>query len=316
MAVFTKIYKNDLENFLNCYSLGKLISFEGIVEGIENSNFKIITDQGKYILTIFEKRVNIADLPFFIDLLHHLSKNDFTCPIPMKNNGGEVINKLCNKSAVLMSFLEGRQILQPTPIHCKQVGKTIGKLFKINASFNQKRNNSLGLKKWKEIFYKCQNFKGSNFLNFIEPINNELIFLESNWPKNLPVNIIHADLFRDNIFFHNDKLSGVIDFYFSCNDFNTYELAITTNDWCFDTTKGFLKDNFKSLIEGYNTHHILTKEEINTFNIVLRGAAIRILVTRLYDTIFHNNKDIVNPKDPNEFLHILKWHQKNLIFDI
>ncbi|PPR49303.1 MAG: Homoserine kinase [Alphaproteobacteria bacterium MarineAlpha5_Bin5] len=315
MAVFTKLDKEDIVSLLKDYSIGKILSYKGIVEGIENSNYKITTKKNNYILTIFEKRVNPIDLPFFIDLQKHLSMNGFQCPNPIENNSGKIINYIYNKNAVLISFLEGKQIVDPKPLHCEQVGRMIGEFFNITSLFNQNRENTMGLKNWKEIFFKFKDVERHKYTNLIDPMQKELIFLESHWPNKLPMGIIHADLFKDNIFFNNDKLTGVIDFYFACSYFKAYELAIATNAWCFDLKNGFIKENFQSLIAGYNEYFSLTKEEKNNFNTLLRGAAIRILVTRMHDSIFHDEKAIIVPKNPDEYFSILKWHQENSIFD-
>ena len=316
MAVFTQVNKEDLNKFLGNYTIGNLVSLNGIIEGIENSNFKVTTNKGNFILTIFEKRVNPIDLPFFMDLQKHLYLNKFDCPLPIQNKSGKTINKLHDKNAVLISFLEGKQIENPDSTHCTQVGEMIGNLINITSSFDQKRNNGLNLSKWKDIFAKCEQTKKHKFVNFIEPMQKELDYLKLNWPKSLPINIIHADLFKDNIFFKKDKLSGVIDFYFSCNDFNIYELAIAINAWCFDEKNIFSLENFKSLIKGYNKYLSLSEEEIKNFNTVIRGATMRILVTRLHDYLFHDDNAIVVPKDPNEYFEILKFHQQKSIFEL
>ncbi len=167
---------------------------------------------------------------------------------------------------------------------------------------------------WNKIFLKCLKVTDHKFLNLIDVVKNELIFLEQNWPKNLPNGIIHGDIFQDNVFFKEDTFSGLIDFYFSCNDFYAYELALTTNAWCFSKQNLFLNENFESLIKGYSKLSKINNEEIKYFNILLRGAAIRILVTRLHDQLFHPAGAIVKPKDPLEYYNILKWHQENKIF--
>ena len=313
MAVFTNINKKELEEYLQSYSLGNLISYEGIIEGIENTNYKIITDKGCYILTIFEKRVDPEDIPFFIDLHNHLSENNFACPIPIKNKDDNVIDFLKSKKAIIISFLEGEKINSPNPSICEEVGTMVAKLHTITKSFNKSRKNSLGLKKWREIYNSFSNIKEHKFLNIIKSIDDELYFLEKNWPNNLPSGIIHGDLFKDNIFFQNNNLSGVIDFYFSCKDFYAYELAITINAWCFDEKGNFIKENFNSLYKGYQKVSSLNDNEKKIFNTLLRGAAVRILVTRLHDFIYHPNEAIVIPKDPLQFFNILKWHQNNLV---
>tara|TARA_Y100000590_G_scaffold455547_1_gene604427 strand:+ start:7255 stop:8199 length:945 start_codon:yes stop_codon:yes gene_type:complete len=314
MAVYTKISKENLENFLSKYDLGSLIYYKGIIQGIENTNYKIITDKGTYILTLFEKRVKSKDLPFFINLQKHLSKCKFSCPIPIEDNNKKIINQILNKEAIIVSFLNGLQINKPKPIHCFQVGEMLSKIQKITKNFKLTRKNSLSIGEWKKIFQKCSNISSNKFDSLIATIKEELIYLEKNWPLNLPKGIIHCDVFKDNVFFKENKLTGLIDFYFSCNDFYSYDLALATNDWCFDKEYNFNIKNFEFLIKGYETFYNLGLEEKKYFNILLRGAAIRILVTRLHDLLFHIEGTKVIPKNPFEYYEILKWHQTNKIF--
>ena len=313
MAVFTKLNKEEISDFLKEYSIGTFISSEGIVEGIENTNYKVTTSNNNYILTIFEKRVNIEELPFFMNLQRDLVSHGFDCPLPIENNNGSTINNLKNKSAVIMSFLEGKQIQSILPNHCKEVGSMVARFTNITKSSKLIRKNSMNINMWESIFMKCKNNGNNIYDPYLETIDEELIFLKKNWPKDLPEAIIHADLFQDNIFFKKDKISGVIDFYFSCKDFIAYEIALTINAWCFDSENGFQHKNYVSFMEGLNEHTALNDEEIDALNILSRGAALRILVTRLHDKIFHPEEALVIPKDPKEYLDILKWHQENNI---
>ena len=315
MAVYTSVNQSELEDFLEQYNLGKLISYDGILEGIENSNYKIFVEEGVFILTIFEKRVDPQDIPFFMNLQKHLSGHGFHCPVPIENKDKNIVNSLCNKKAIIISFLEGKKIDNPQLHHCLQVGKMISNFQKITKTFENSRKNTLDINKWKLIFSKCLEVDNHGFKDIIEPIKNELHYLHQYWPKNLPQGIIHGDLFKDNIFFQNEKLSGLIDFYFSCSDFYAYELAITINAWCFDIKKGFNRNNFESLLKGYQINSNISSDESKNFNTLLRGAAMRILVTRLHDQLFHQQGAMVIPKDPLEYFTILKWHQKNTIFN-
>ena len=315
MAVYTSVNQSELEDFLEQYNLGKLISYDGILEGIENSNYKILMEEGDFILTIFEKRVDPQDLPFFMNLQKHLSDHGFHCPVPVENKDKNIINSLRNKKAILISFLEGKKIDNPQLHHCLQVGKMISNFQQITKTFDNKRKNTLDIDNCKFIFSKCLEITNHDFQDLIEPMKNELHYLHQCWPKNLPQGIIHGDLFKDNIFFQNEKLSGLIDFYFSCNDFYAYELAITTNAWCFDIEKGFNRNNFESLLKGYQINSNISSDENKNFNTLLRGAAMRILVTRLHDQLFHPHGAMVIPKDPLEYFTILKWHQENSVFN-
>ncbi len=315
MAVYTPITKEKLSSFLKNYNIGTLENYKGVLEGVENTNYKIVTSQDTFILTIFEKRVKKQDLPFFIELQNHLSKKNIKCPSPIPNRNGQHINTIEDKPCVLMSFLEGKKINNSTSYHCHQIGGLTAKIHLHSKDFTVTRNNGLHQKHWKDIFGKCQNSKDSRYAELYQIIEQELQYLEKNWPKNLPTGIIHGDIFPDNVFFIDKNVSGLIDFYFSCNDFFAYDLAITTNAWCFDKKKSFNKENFDSLSKGYQQHADMSNDEKNHFNTLLRGAAMRFLVTRLHDQLYHPDGAMVVPKDPFEFFNILKWHQNNSVFD-
>ena len=315
MAVYTPITKEKLSSFLENYNIGSLENFKGVLEGVENTNYKIITSQDTFILTIFEKRVKKQDLPFFIELQNHLSKKNIKCPSPISNRNGQYINTIEDKPCVLMSFLEGKKINNATSYHCHQIGELAANIHLHSKDFTITRNNGLHQKYWRKIFNKCQNSKDSRYGELYQIIEQELQYLDKNWPRNLSTGIIHGDIFPDNVFFIDNNLSGLIDFYFSCNDFYAYDLAITTNAWCFDKKESFKKENFDSLLKGYQQHVNMSNDEKIHFNTLLRGAAMRILVTRLHDQLYHPDGAMVVPKDPFEFFDILKWHQNNSIFD-
>ncbi len=316
MAVFTKLFKEDIENFISEYSIGNLDSFEEIVDGIENSNFKIFCNNQPYILTIFEKRVTEQELPFFINLKNFLNKNKFKCPKAISDKNGKILKRIKNKTAVIISFLEGKSIENPNLKICREVGKMVANLHNLTINFDEKRTNSLDLKDWKEIYRKCLNNNSEKFNETMNLLKNEIEYLENYWPTNIPCGVIHADLFRDNIFFKDEKISGVIDFYFSCYYFYVYDLAIVINDWCFDEDgQNFHKDNCLSILEEYQKLRVLSDLEKKSLNILLRAAAVRILCTRVHDYIFHPPNVVVVKKDPFEYLNILKWHQQNNIFE-
>ena len=316
MAVFTKLLKQDIENFISEYSIGNLENFEEIVEGIENSNFKITCNNRAYILTIFEKRVSEKELPFFINLKNFLYKNNFKCPKAISDKNGKTLKKLKNKTAVIISFLEGKSIEKPNSEMCREVGKMIADLHNLTLNFDEKRPNSLDLKDWKEIYKKCVNNKSEKFDETMFLLKSEIEYLENCWPNNIPCGVIHADLFRDNIFFKNEKISGVIDFYFSCYYFYIYDIAIVINDWCFsENGENFNKQNCLAILEEYQKFRELSDLEKESLNILLRAAAVRILSTRVHDYIFHPPNAVVVKKDPFEYFNILKWHQQNDIFE-
>ena len=315
MAVFTKLEKNEIEDFLKDYSIGNLISFDGIIKGTENTNYKIITSKNKYILTILEKRVQPEDLPFFMDLQNELAAHGFDCPLPVKNNKKSIINKLKDKNAVIITFLQGENLTNVMPEHCYELGLKIAQFTNITKNSNLFRPNSVGYKTWVSIYENFKNINNESYQEYFQILSNELIFLKNNWPINLPTAIIHADLFIDNILFIKNKISGIIDFYFSCNDFIAYELALTINAWCFNDDLTFNYKNYNSLMMGFENISSLNIEEKGSMNVLLRGAAVRILVTRLYDKIFHPDDALVKLKDPQEYLNILKWHQQNTQID-
>ena len=315
MAVFTKLEKNEIEDFLKDYSIGNLISFEGIVKGTENTNYKIITSKNKYILTILEKRVQPEDLPFFMDLQNELAAHGFDCPLPVKNNKKSIINKLKDKNAVIITFLQGENLTNVMPEHCHELGLKIAQFTNITKNLNLSRPNSVGYKTWVSIYENFKNINNESYQEYFQILSKELIFLKNNWPTNLPTAIIHADLFIDNILFIKNKISGIIDFYFSCNDFIAYELALTINAWCFNKDVTFNYKNYNSLMMGFENISSLNIEEKASMNVLLRGAAVRILVTRLHDKIFHPDDALVKLKDPKEYLNILKWHQQNTQID-
>ena len=315
MAVFTKLEKNEIEDFLKDYSIGNLISFEGIIKGTENTNYKIITSKNKYILTILEKRVQPEDLPFFMDLQYELAAHGFDCPLPVKNNKKSIINKLKDKNAVIITFLQGENLTNVMPEHCHELGLKIAQFTNITKNLNLSRPNSVGYKTWVSIYENFKNINNESYQEYFQILSNELIFLKNNWPINLPTAIIHADLFIDNILFIKNKISGIIDFYFSCNYFIAYELALTINAWCFNDDLTFNYKNYNSLMMGFENISTLNIEEKGSMNVLLRGAAVRILVTRLYDKIFHPDDALVKLKDPKEYLNILKWHQQNTQID-
>lgn len=313
MAVFTVIEKNDIENLLLNYKIGTIRSFEGILEGVENTNYKIQTSINKFVLTIFEKRIDKDDLPFFINLQKHLANKNVQCPIPVPNKKGVFIQNIKDKKCVIMSFLEGNnQIKNKNKDHCFEVGKLLGKLHQSTKDFNYKRQNYLNLQKLNEIILKCSKQKQDLYSDLIESIENEISFISNNYPKKLPRGIIHGDIFMDNVFFNNNKISGIIDFYFACIDYYIYDLSICINAWCFSKNGIFDNEKFKAILIGYETHRKINKEEKDNLNIILRLAAVRILVTRLHDLLFHKPDTYVTPKDPIEFYEILSFHKNNI----
>ena len=312
MAIYTKLNKEQINNILLNYKLGNLKKFEGIKDGIENTNYLIETEKGKFILTIYEKRVNEEDLPFFSKLMLELSKKNFICPKPISNKNNSFISSHDDKKFMIVSFLEGKCKSNLSPPECKIIGKEIAKLHQITKDFNFKRENNLSVKSWRNIFAQVKDKCSKIHPDLPKLIEANLINIEKEWPKNLPSGIIHADLFNDNIFFKNNKFSGFIDFYFSCNDFYAFEIAICFNALCFDGLKQNLSFNVtkaKKLMEGYNEIRKISKEEKKSIKVLSQGAALRFLLTRVFDYINTVDDAVVKIKDPEEYLKRLEFHK-------
>ena len=308
MAVYTKLAHQEVEQFLEQYNINNFKDYKGITEGVENTNYFINTLEQDYILTIYEKRVDENDLPFFINLLSNLSENKFPCPKPIANKNNEKINKIKNKNAALVTFLNGQSKNKITSEECFEIGKITAQLHEITKKFNISRKNNLSIESWQNIFEKIVKQKIDLDENIIKKTKSYLNFLKDKWPKNLPQGIIHADLFPDNIFFTKNKVSGIIDFYFACNDFFAYEIAICINSICFDNNSTFNMTKAKNLIDGYSSIRALGENEKKYLPILCMGAAMRFFLTRLYDFYNTDNKADVKIKDPFEYFKKIEFH--------
>ena len=318
MAVYTKFEKKDIEEILSNYSIGKLKSFKGIKEGIENTNYYLLVEKKKYILTIYEKRVSPEDLPFFSELMTGLNNKDYKCPVPIINNKNKTILEYKGKKLMIVSFLEGKSKQVLTPNDCKQVGVQVARMHQITKDFKINRNNNLSVKSWRSIFNSIKDQCAKINKDLPKLIETNLIDVEKNWPKNLPSGIIHADLFSDNIFFQNEKFSGIIDFYFSCNDFYSFEIAICFNALCFDGLQNNLSFNItkaKKFIDGYSSIRKLTENEKVNIKTLSQGAALRFLLTRVFDSLNTVDGAIVKVKDPIEYLKRLEFHKNSKNFE-
>ena len=309
MAVYTEVSDEELEEFTALYDVGCVLSCKGIAEGVENSNYLLHTEKGTFILTLYEKRVNPDDLPFFLGLMDHLSKSGISCPVPIKQKSNETLGKLANRPATMVSFLDGMWMRRPKAIHCSKLGKSLAKLHLEAKNFDMNRENALSVNSWRKMFEKSQDRADEVQTGLCKLIFKELEHLEQNWPKDLPKGIIHADLFPDNVFFLHDELTGLIDFYFACNDFWAYDLAICLNAWCFEPDLSFNVTKARALLTGYRKVRPLTIEEFNSLPLLARGAALRFLLTRLHDWLRVPSGALVNPKDPLEYLRRLRTHQ-------
>ncbi len=308
MAVYTKLEPQEISNFLEQYNIYNLKDYKGITEGVENTNYFVKTSKQDYILTIYEKRVAENDLPFFIKLLSNLSENKFPCPKPIANKNNEKINRIKNKNAALVTFLNGKSKNKITSEDCFEIGKIAAQLHELTEQFNLSRKNNLSIESWMNIFKKTIKEKIYLDETIIKKTRDYLFFLEKNWPKNLPQGIIHADLFPDNIFFMSNKISGIIDFYFACNDFFAYEIAICFNSICFDNNSTFNMTKAKNLIDGYSSIRRLSADEKKYLPILCMGAAMRFFLTRLYDFYNTDNKADVKIKDPFEYFKKIEFH--------
>lgn len=310
MAVYTDVGDADLETFLAAYDLGALLSFKGIAEGVENSNFLLRTERGNYILTLYEKRVAEVDLPFFLGLMEHLAKRGIQCPLPVRARDGRALKRLAGRPAAIITFLEGIGVRRAQTLHCAAVGQALADMHQAGLDFPLRRANALSRDGWRPLF-EMSNARADE----IEPglatfVSAELDFLEANWPRGLPEGVIHADLFPDNVFFLKGRLSGLIDFYFACNDLLAYDLAVCLNAWCFESDTSFNVTRGRALIQGYENGRRLSREERDCLPVLARGAALRFLLTRLYDWLTVPKGALVTPKDPREYLRKLRFHQK------
>ena len=301
---------------LSDYQIGNLIEFQGIQDGIENTNYFIKTKKGKFILTIFENRVNSQDIPFFINLMKFLNQNNFISPEPLENKEGKILNKFKTKKFILVNFLEGKPKVKITPNDCYLIGDLIGNLQHKIKYCNLIRKNSLSLENCKEIFIACKNsipeIEINNLSNGLyDLIEDSLKDCLDRWPSHLSKGIIHGDLFPDNVFFLNNRVSGVIDFYFSCIDIKIYEIAIVINAWCFDEHNTLNIEKVKNLIKGFSQHNKLTKDELFSLNILAKGASLRFLITRLFDWYHTPENSYVNKKDPQEYIEKLLYFNSN-----
>ena len=318
MAVYTKFSEKKIKEILLNYSIGNLNSFQEIQEGIENTNYFLLVNNKKYILTIYEKRVKEEDLPFFAKLMGRLNSSGFKCPVPLLNKNNNPITEFNNKKLMIVSFIEGKAKKTLSPNDCKIIGLETAKMHEITKNFKISRKNDLSVNSWRNLFESVKEQCTKIHKDLPKLIESNLIDVEKHWPKNLPYGIIHADLFNDNIFFKNDRFSGVIDFYFSCNDFYAFEIAICFNALCFDGNHSNLSFNVtkaKNFIDGYNEIRKITNEEKKSIKVLSQGSALRFLLTRVFDALNTVEGAIVKVKDPIEYLKRLEFHKNSKDFE-
>ena len=309
MAVYTEISDDEIDRFVATYDIGTVVSLKGIAEGVENSNFLLVTEKGPHILTLYEKRVDPNDLPFFIGLMEHLARRGLTCPQPVRNRAGEALGEVSGRAAAIVTFLDGMWIRRPRVEHCAAVGTALAELHIAGEGFALSRRNALSVPGWRPLFERSRERADSVTPGLVELIAAELDVLEKNWPTDLPAGVIHADLFPDNVFFLRGKLSGLIDFYFACNDFFAYDAAICLNAWCFEADGALNVTKARALLGAYDKVRPFSAAERAALPLLARGSALRFLLTRLYDWLNVPPGALVAPKDPLEYLRKLRFHQ-------
>jgi homoserine kinase type II len=310
MAVYTDVAADELAEFLSHYDIGELLSYKGIAEGVENSNFLLHTSAGYFILTLYEKRVAKGDLPFFLGLMTHLAVNGIKCPQPVKNKNGEALSALAGRPAAIINFLEGVWPRKPNVAHCAGVGAALAKMHLAGADFPLSRPNALSVSGWPPLFAVATARADELQHGLRDFIAAELDHLESGvWPRHLPHGVIHADLFPDNVFFLGEKVSGIIDFTFACNDMFAYDVAICLNAWCFESDYSFNVTKARAFLGAYGRERELSQAEQDALPLLARGAALRFLLTRLVDFLNVPPGALVRPKDPLEYVRKLRFQQ-------
>jgi homoserine kinase type II len=311
MAVYTDVAADELAEFLGNYDVGELLSYKGIAEGVENSNFLLHTTAGYFILTLYEKRVAKGDLPFFLGLMTHLASRGISCPQPLKTRRGETLSQLAGRPAAIINFLEGIWPRKPNAAHCAGLGQALAKMHLAGRDFGISRANALSVSGWRPLFEQAASRADELQHGLRNFIGAELDHLESDnvWPKNLPQGVIHADLFPDNVFFLGEKVSGIIDFTFACNDTLAYDVAICLNAWCFESDCSFNVTKARAFLGAYGRERPLSQAEQDALPLLARGAALRFLLTRLVDFLNVPRGALVRPKDPLEYVRKLRFQQ-------
>jgi homoserine kinase type II len=309
MAVYTEVPDGDLAQFIAEYDLGEAVSCKGIAEGVENSNYLLRTTKGTFILTLYEKRVRLEDLPFFINLMQHLAGKGLNCPTPITDRNGQALKTLCGRPAALISFLEGMWPRRPTEKHCQALGAALADFHLKGGDFAMRRPNNLSVEGWRQLIAATADRADEVEPGLSAKLAAEFATLEAHWPKDLESGVIHADLFPDNVFFLGERLSGIIDFYFACTDFLAYDLAVCLNAWCFQPDFSFNVTKAKLMFDSYRKVRPIPAAEMQAMPLLARGAALRFLLTRLYDWLNHPPGAFVKPKDPMEYIRKLRFHQ-------
>lgn len=308
MAVYTEVSDDALSSFLDEYEIGRLVAFRGIAEGVENSNYTLRTEGGDYILTLYEKRVDPAELPWFIGLMDHLAAQGIACPTPVRGRDHAALRVLCGRPAAITTFLPGIWPRRVRQEHCAPLGDALARLHLAGASYAPIRPNALGPDGWPPLLARCQERAGEVQAGLDKTLDSALASILADWPHDLPRGQIHADLFPDNVFFLDGALSGIIDFLFAATDLLAYDLAVCINAWCFEADGGLNVTKTRALLHAYAARRSLQPAEIAALPVLCQGAAIRFLLTRLYDWLNTPPTALVTRKDPLEYLRKLRFH--------
>ncbi len=309
MAVYTEIADAELDAFVAEYDIGQVVSCKGIAEGVENSNYLLQTDRDSFILTLYEKRVNRDDLPFFLGLMEHLAAKGIACPTPIRGRDGQSLREAAGRPAAIVSFLNGVWVRRPRPEHCAGLGAALAAMHLAGADFKIERPNALSVAGWRTLLESCTERADEVEPGLAEMLAREYEALAEAWPTDLPQGVIHADLFPDNVFFLDDKLSGLIDFYFACNDFFAYDIGVCLNAWCFEPDGAFNVTKARLMLQNYRKVRDFSNRELEALPLLARGAALRFLLTRLYDWLNQIPGALVKPKDPREYIAKLRFHR-------
>jgi len=310
MAVYTEVSDEELSAFLATYEIGTVLSYKGIAEGVENTNYVLHASCGYYILTLYEKRVREADLPFFLALMDHLAERGLPSPQPVHNRNGTALGRLAGRPAAIVTFLEGISVRRPTARHCHAAGEALARLHEAGRDFSMTRPNALSLSGWPPLFAAAERDADRIAPGLAARAGQELSCLAEVWPTELPSGVIHADLFTDNVLFLGETVSGLIDFYFACTDALAYDLAICLNAWCFEPDGSFNLTKGQAMIAGYQKVRRLDPIEVEALPILCRGAALRFMLTRLVDWLNVPPGALVKPKDPLEYDRKLSFHRR------
>ena len=309
MAVYTHLNADDLAGLIAEYDVGELVSAKGIAEGVSNSNWLVETTAGRFILTMYEHRVDAADLPFFLGLLDHLSSKGSPVPRTIHDRAGASFRTIHEKAVALIEFLPGVSIDTPHPAQARAVGEALAGIHLAAADFPQERENTMGLAAWRKLLGDCGERLGEIDTGLPDHVARELDYLDKNWPVALPRSVIHADLFPDNVLMLGNRVSGLIDFYFACTDMMAYDVAVTHAAWCFEAGGGFRPAISEALIAGYHARRPLPAEAWTALPVLARGAAMRFLASRAYDWLNTPADALVTRKDPMVFARRLAFYE-------